>query len=134
MNFCVRTKIWLLLGAASGASSVLLGAYGAHGLEEIFSDVPRKRTAYGNAVDYQMIHSLLLVVLGLFGSKNKPGGKLFFLNASLLSLSILLFSGSIYLWVFGGSDWLLKLTPAGGIGFVLSWILIGFQVRPKDEK
>ena len=134
MNFCVRTKICLLLGAASGASSVLLGAYGAHGLEEIFSDVPRKRTAYGNAVDYQMIHSLLLVVLGLFGSKNKPGGKLFFLNASLLSLSILLFSGSIYLWVFGGSDWLLKLTPAGGIGFVLSWILIGFQVRPKDEK
>ena len=77
MNFCVRTKIWLLLGAASGASSVLLGAYGAHGLEEIFNDVPRKRTAYGNAVDYQMIHSLLLVVLGLFGSKNKPGGKLF---------------------------------------------------------
>ena len=134
MNFCVLTKIWLLLGAASGASSLLLGAYGAHGLEEIFNTRSRKRTAYGNAVDYQMIHSLLLVVLGLFGSKNKPGGKLFFLNASLLSLSILLFSGSIYLWVFGGSDWLLKLTPAGGIGFVLSWILIGFQVRPKDEK
>ena len=134
MNFCVRSRIWLLLGAASGASSVLLGAYGAHGLEEIFNEVPKKRTAYGNAVDYHMIHSLLLVVLGLFGSKNKPGGKLFFLNASLLALSILLFSGSIYLWVFGGSDWLLKLTPAGGIGFVLSWILIGFQVRAKDEK
>jgi uncharacterized membrane protein YgdD (TMEM256/DUF423 family) len=81
-----------------------------------------------------MIHSLLLVVLGLFGSQSKFVGKLFFLNASLLALSILLFSGSIYLWVFGGSDWLLKLTPAGGIGFVLSWILIGFQVRAKDEK
>jgi len=134
MNFCVHFRIWLLLGAASGASSVLLGAYGAHGLEEIFNEVPRKRTAYGNAVDYQMIHSLLLVVLGLFGSQSKFVGKLFFLNASLLSLSILLFSGSIYLWVFGGSDWLLKLTPAGGIGFVLSWILIGFQVRAKDEK
>ena len=49
----------------------------AHGLEEIFNEVPRKRTAYGNTVDYQMIHSLLLVVLGLFGSKNKPGSMLF---------------------------------------------------------
>ena len=134
MNFWVNSRIWLLIGAASGASSVLLGAYGAHGLEEIFNEVPRKRTAYGNAVDYQMIHSLLLVVLGFFGLKNKSGGMLVSLNAFLLSLSILLFSGSIYLWVFGGSDWLLKLTPAGGIGFVLSWVLLGFQFGPKNKK
>ena len=124
----------MTLGALGGASSVLLGAYGAHGLEELFSEVPRKRTAYGNAVDYQMIHSLLLVVLGFFGSTNKLGARLLSINASLLVASMLLFSGSIYLWVFGGSDWLLKLTPAGGIGFVLSWLLLGFQVRAKNEK
>ena len=134
MKFCTGSRVWLTLGALGGASSVLLGAYGAHGLEELFSEVPRKRTAYGNAVDYQMIHSLLLVVLGFFGSENKLGTRLLFLNASLLVASMCLFSGSIYLWVFGGSDWLLKLTPAGGIGFVLSWLLLGFQVRAKNEK
>ena len=134
MKFCTGSRVWLTLGALGGASSVLLGAYGAHGLEELFSEVPRKRTAYGNAVDYQMIHSLLLVVLGFFGSTNKLGARLLSINASLLVASMLLFSGSIYLWVFGGSDWLLKLTPAGGIGFVLSWILLGFQVRAKNEK
>ncbi|MBT3636644.1 MAG: DUF423 domain-containing protein [Opitutae bacterium] len=134
MKFCTGSRVWLTLGALGGASSVLLGAYGAHGLEELFSEVPRKRTAYGNAVDYQMIHSLLLVVLGFFGSTNKLGARLLSINASLLVASMLLFSGSIYLWVFGGSDWLLKLTPAGGIGFVLSWLLLGFQVRAKNEK
>ena len=134
MKFCTGSRVWLTLGALGGASSVLLGAYGAHGLEELFSEVPRKRTAYANAVDYQMIHSLLLVVLGFFGSTNKLGARLLFLNASLLVVSMCLFSGSIYLWVFGGSDWLLKLTPAGGIGFVLSWLLLGFQVRAKNEK
>ena len=101
MNFCVNSRIWLLIGAASGASSVLLGAYGAHGLEEIFNEVPRKRTAYGNAVDYQMIHSLLLVVLGFFGLKNKSGGMLVSLNAFLLSLSILLFQAA---FIFGSSE------------------------------
>ena len=134
MKFCTGSRVWLTLGALGGASSVLLGAYGAHGLEELFSEVPRKRTAYGTAVDYQMIHSLLLVVLGFFGSTNKLGTRLLSINASLLVASMLLFSGSIYLWVFGGSDWLLKLTPVGGIGFVLSWILLGFQVRVKNEK
>ena len=134
MKFCVDCRIWLWLGALGGASSVLLGAYGAHGLDEIFHEVPRKKVAYGNAVDYQMIHSLLLVVLGFFGSTNKLGARLLSINASLLVASMLLFSGSIYLWVFGGSDWLLKLTPAGGIGFVLSWLLLVFQVRAKNEK
>ena len=62
MMFYQGSRFWLALGAVGGASSVLLGAYGAHGLEDVFSEVPRKRTAYGNAVDYQMIHSLLLVV------------------------------------------------------------------------
>jgi len=130
MKFCGDCRIWVLLGALGGASSVLLGAYGAHGLDEIFHEVPRKKVAYGNAVDYQMIHSLLLVVLGFFGTRNEePPGFLYTLNGYLLVASILLFSGSIYAWVFGGDDWLIKLTPAGGIGFFISWLLLGFQYK-----
>lgn len=119
-----------MLGALGGASSVLLGAYGAHGLDEVFNEVPRKKVAYGNAVDYQMIHSLLLVVLGFFGTRNEePPSFLYSLNGYLLVASILLFSGTIYAWVFGGDDWLIKLTPIGGIGFFISWLLLGFQYK-----
>ena len=124
-----------MAGALGGASSVLLGAYGAHGLDEVFLEVPRKKVSYGSAVDYQMIHSLLLVVLGFFGnrSREKPGW-LHTLNGFLLVASILLFSGSIYLWVFGGADWLIKLTPIGGIGFFISWLLLAFQYKNDNKR
>jgi uncharacterized membrane protein YgdD (TMEM256/DUF423 family) len=49
----------LIVCAILGASSVLLGAYGAHGLVEKFSFFPKMKTAYENAVDYQMYHSLV---------------------------------------------------------------------------
>ena len=55
----------LILGALLGASSILLGAYGAHGLNDIFLKLPRMETAYSKAVDYQMYHSIVLVVLGV---------------------------------------------------------------------
>ena len=135
MKFCVDCRVWILLGALGGASSVLLGAYGAHGLDEVFLEVPRKKVAYGNAVDYQMIHSLLLVVLGFFGTRNgEEPGLLYALNGYLLVASILLFSGSIYAWVLGGGDWLIKLTPIGGIGFFISWLLLGFQFKNNNNK
>ena len=135
MKFCVDCRAWVLLGALGGASSVLLGAYGAHGLDEVFLEVPRKKVAYGNAVDYQMIHSLLLVVLGFFGMRDREEpGLLHSLNGYLLVASILLFSGSIYAWVFGGGDWWIKLTPVGGIGFFISWLLLGFQFKNNNKK
>ena len=134
MKFCVDCRIWVIFGALGGASSVLLGAYGAHGLDEVFLEVPRKKVAYGNAVDYQMIHSLLLVVLGFFGIRNREEPRrLYSLNGFLLVASILLFSGSIYAWVFGGDDWLIKLTPVGGIGFFISWLLLGFHYDGDKE-
>jgi len=55
----------LIVCAILGASSVLLGAYGAHGLVEKFSVFPKMKTAYENAVDYQMYHSLVILVLGV---------------------------------------------------------------------
>ena len=110
----------MILGALFGASSVLLGAYGAHGLSDAFIEFPKMKTAFHNAVDYQMLHSLLLIVLGL--TYYIPNFRLPRYIWIVLSLSILFFSFSIYLWVFGGPKWLIKLTPLGGVGFVVSWL------------
>ncbi|MEL0098864.1 MAG: DUF423 domain-containing protein, partial [Opitutae bacterium] len=56
----------LIIGSLLGASSILLGAYGAHGLEETFREFPKMQAAYKSAVDYQMLHSILIVVVGFF--------------------------------------------------------------------
>ena len=118
----MQTNWPLFAGAIFGSSSVLLAAYGAHGLEHVFLANPRMRIAYGNAVDFQMLHSLLLVVLGL--TLYIPKFRLPAYLWKTVFLSIILFCLSIYLWVFGGPDWLGKVTPFGGIGFVLSWLML----------
>ena len=110
----------IILGALFGASSVLLGAYDAHGLSDIFIEFPKMKTAFHKAVDYQMLHALLLILLGLtYYISNFRLPRFIWI---VLSLSILFFSFSIYLWVFSGPKWLIKLTPLGGIGFVFSWL------------
>jgi uncharacterized membrane protein YgdD (TMEM256/DUF423 family) len=112
----------LFAGAIFGSSSVLLAAYGAHGLEQVFLATPKMRIAYGNAVDFQMLHSLLLVILGL--TLYIPKFRLPAYLWKTLLLSIILFCMSIYLWVFGGPNWLVRVTPFGGMGFVLSWLML----------
>jgi uncharacterized membrane protein YgdD (TMEM256/DUF423 family) len=112
----------LFAGSIFGSSSVLLAAYGAHGLEQVFLTTPKMRIAYGNAVDFQMLHSLLLVILGL--TLYIPKFRLPAYLWKMVLLSIILFCMSIYLWVFGGPNWLVRVTPFGGMGFVLSWLML----------
>jgi len=118
----MQTNWPLFAGAIFGSSSVLLAAYGAHGLEKVFLVNPKMRISYGNAVDFQMLHSLLLVVLGL--TLYIPNFRVPAYLWKTVFLSIILFCLSIYLWVFGGPYWLVRVTPFGGMGFVLSWLML----------
>ena len=118
----MQTNWPLFAGAILGSSSVLLAAYGAHGLEQVFLANPKMRIAYGNAVDFQILHSLLLVILGL--TLYIPKFRLPAFLWKTVFLSIILFCLSIYLWVFGGPHWLLRVTPFGGMGFALSWLML----------
>ena len=61
----IRYPIFGLVGASFVTLAIGLGAYGAHGLEDAFSQTPRMKGAWANAVDYQMFHGLALFVLGI---------------------------------------------------------------------
>ena len=54
-----------IIGALFVTMAIGLGAYGAHGLDDAFSQHPRMKGAWGNAVDYQMFHGLALFALGM---------------------------------------------------------------------
>ena len=114
---------WIILGSFGVASAILLGAYGAHGLEDIFERTPRKERAWGNAVDYQMFHGLALVVLGFSQSTGTRAG-LVLASACCMVLAWILFCASIYAWVMGGPISLIKVTPLGGILFFIAWVLL----------
>ena len=57
-------SLLLALGAVSGAISVMLGAFGAHALKARMS--ADALSAFQTAVQYQMMHSLALIAVGLW--------------------------------------------------------------------
>lgn len=109
---------WIVVGALSGALTVALGAFGAHALEARVE--PRELEVWRTAVQYQGLHALALVALGLLGR----GGGARRAAGWLLVLGTLLFSGSLYLWVLGGPKGLVLLTPVGGLAFIGGWLAL----------
>lgn len=53
----VPTSVWLRVAALSGASAVVLGAYGAHGFHP--AD-PKYTNTFNRGNQYHLMHSLLL--------------------------------------------------------------------------
>lgn len=116
-----------------GLLSVILGAFGAHGLKSIIS--VESLQSFETGVLYQMYHALLLLFIGSTSYLPvKIKNSIFY---SIL-IGIILFSGSIYglatneLTGFNFKS-IAFITPVGGLLLILSWIvlLIGF-IRTKN--
>jgi uncharacterized membrane protein YgdD (TMEM256/DUF423 family) len=129
-NFLIaRHRFFIIAGTLSGASGVVLGAFGAHGLASRLS--PSDLSTWETAVLYQVLHALLLVQVGVM-NRNQPSRALQFAGFSLLS-GIVLFSGSLYVLALGGPRLLGPVTPIGGVAFILGWLAIAVSaLRPED--
>lgn len=136
-----NARFYLLLSAFSGALSVALGAFGAHGLKKIVS--PTMLATFQTGVQYQFIHSLVLLALAilLFVPVAKAVSSLLKLSANFMVVGIILFSGSLYTMTFmsvsgGFPAWLGPITPIGGLAFIMGWIflLVAAFKLPIDEQ
>ena len=117
----MNNHFWLKFVGFSGALSVALGAFAAHGLEETLS--PRYLQTFRTAVLYQFLHTLaLLGVVCLPVTLFKPHFRTWILGS--FAAGILLFSGSLYLLVLLELPLLGAITPIGGLGFILGWCLL----------
>ena len=103
------------------AIGVACGAFGAHGLKSIIS--PEYLLIWEKAVFYQLLHSLGALVLSssAFGEITLRRRLLI---ANVLLGSSIIFSGSLYLLVLLNMKWLGAITPIGGSGFILGWLLL----------
>ena len=114
----------LCAGALLGVTGVVLGAYGAHGLAAVAD--AGALSSWNTAVDYQLIHAVVLLILGVWQQQD-PGNRAvnglrwagYFLIAG-----VLFFSGSIYFLVFGGPRFLGPVTPIGGTLLIAGWLAI----------
>lgn len=111
------------MAVLSGLSGVILGAFGAHGLENAGIRAEMLH-AWETAVEYQFYHTFALLFCGL--AHGTLHAKWIKRAAWLFGLGILLFCGSLYGMAgaeAAGSSatWLGPITPLGGTLMVLGW-------------
>ena len=111
-------QLILLLGAFLGFSSVAIGAFAAHGLKGQLTEQAMAWLQTG--VQYQMAHSLVILVLG-FALKMWPNWSPLKYSAYGFGLGILLFSGSLYFMAITHNKALVLLTPIGGLCLLVAW-------------
>ena len=96
---------------------MLAGAFGAHGLQDrVGADGV---SAWSTGVHYHLLHSVVILGLGLFRDATQRSIEL---PAVLFALGILLFSGSLYGLVLTQQSWLGPVTPIGGALLVAGWL------------
>lgn len=126
-------KRLLIAGSVFGFLGVVLGAFGAHGLEKVLDT--QQLATFETGVRYQMYHALLLLMISFFALREKTKNTLHL----LLVLGIILFSGSIYglatnaLTSFDFKK-IALLTPLGGTLLIVAWGILIFHFIKLKKK
>ncbi|CAM4112943.1 DUF423 domain-containing protein [Zobellia nedashkovskayae] len=115
-------------GIVLGGTAVILGAFGAHGLEKLVDG--NAIQTFETGVKYQMYHALLLLVLGSMNQLPEASKKLIFY---FVLVGICCFSFSIYLLVTNSlTAFDFKaiglVTPLGGTLLIIGWSIFGHRV------
>lgn len=112
---------FLVLGGLNAALAVVLGAFGAHALRARLSS--EMLTVFHTGVQYHFYHALGLMAVA-FAASQLPESGLVRWSGMMMLLGIVLFSGSLYVISLSGQRALGAVTPIGGMGFIVAWILL----------
>lgn len=117
-------KTILITAAVLGITSIILGAFAAHGLKKVLT--PDAINTFETGVKYQMYHAIFLLFVGsstyvLDSYKNT----IFY----LVLIGLFFFSGSIYgLATNTLTSFDFKkigfITPIGGLLLIVSWVVL----------
>ena len=116
-----------------GLLAIILGAFGAHGLEKLVDTDAIETFEVG--VRYQMYHALFLLFLGIWGGIEERFKKRVFFS---VVTGIVLFSFSIYALALNSlTSFDFKslgfLTPIGGVFLILGWFFLGYHILTQKQ-
>ncbi len=128
-----KDKFQGIIFSLVGAITVVLGAWGAHGLQDAVDPQEYKRFEIG--FFYQVFHLIILIVIW---SSHKISSKIKPWIYRFIGLGIIFFSGSLYLMsaaslLFFDPLFLGPLTPVGGLFFIIGWLLLGWGILKKKR-
>ena len=116
---------FVFLGAINGFLAVAFGAFAAHALKGVISTGLLE--VFHTGVEYQGMHALALVAVGLLG--RDVHDRALSLAGWAFATGILLFSGSLYILALTDIRWLGAVTPFGGAAFLLGWGALAWHAR-----
>jgi uncharacterized membrane protein YgdD (TMEM256/DUF423 family) len=126
------------IGTALGFLGVVLGALGAHALEQILE--VEALESFKTGVYYLQWHGLVLVVIGFATRQEERISGYLRWSIGLFGLGMLLFSGSIFGLVLLplldlNVRFLGPVTPIGGLSLMAGWVaLLLHFIRPQKNK
>ena len=131
-------KPFIRTASLLGAFAVAFGAFGAHALRGMVSDLAV--STFETGVRYQFYHVLALLFVGIV--YKEFSNKWMVWAGRLFVTGILLFSGSLYVLTFfvaavkPGFGWIGIITPFGGLAFIAGWLclLLGIKEKFKNDR
>lgn len=112
------------LGALLLGVGIILGAFGAHGLQHILEG--RRQEIYEKAVLYHLINALGIIAVAICGQIGMLELRTAVSIGSILLGGIVVFCGSLYLLAVTELRWLGMITPLGGLSFIVGWGLFAW--------
>ena len=113
-------RIFVILGALSGAIGVGAGAFGAHALRARLE--PRMLEVFETGARYQMYHAIALLLVAWAASRWP--GSLTTASGWFMVAGTVFFSGSLYAMAFTDIRALGAVTPIGGVCFMAGWLCL----------
>ncbi len=126
-------KGWIVVAALSGAISVIVGAFAAHGLD-LSTEAGRKaREWLQTGSQYELIHALAIVGVAALARGAMLNAPFALVAQCLFMAGSILFPGALYALAFGGPRWLGAVAPVGGAAFILGWLSLGLAALLRGE-
>jgi uncharacterized membrane protein YgdD (TMEM256/DUF423 family) len=107
---------WITAGAIFGFLAVAIGAFGAHQLKDTLN--PQMMDNYRTGALYHLVHAVIITAIGFYSNPK------FYKAGLFLSIGIILFSFSLYIYSVTGIKQIAIITPLGGVSFLAGWLLI----------
>lgn len=117
-------RLWIIVSGVMGFLSVALGAFGAHILKSDLT--PDMMEIYRTGIQYQLVHSVVMLSIALSGITKFLKAEIFFLSG------IILFSFTLYIYALTGIKFFAMLTPLGGILLLSGWVILFLKAIKKE--
>ena len=117
-------KGWIVVAALSGAISVIVGAFAAHGLDLRTEAGLKARDWLQTGSHYEIFHALAMLGVCALAAAKLVNVRVAVVAQWCFLIGSILFPGALYSLSFGGPRWFGAVAPIGGLAFIAGWVFL----------